>query len=69
MGTTTEANLTCPECKHEQALDMPTDACHFFYECVNCNTVFRPLDGDSCVFCSFADQRCSMKQQEAIETI
>ena len=69
METRTKATLTCPECKHEQAVEMATNACQFFYECVNCNTVFRPLDGDCCVFCSFADKLCPVKQQVAIETI
>ena len=69
METITKATLTCPECKHEQGLEIPTNACQFFFECVNCDTVLRPLDGDCCVFCSFADQRCPMKQQAATETI
>ena len=68
METITKATLTCPQCMHEQAVDMPSVACQFFYECVNCNTVLRPLDGDCCVFCSFADKLCPVKQQAAIET-
>ncbi len=68
METTTMATLTCPECKHEQGVDMPTDACQFFYECVNCKTLLRPLDGDCCVFCSFANKLCPVKQQEAMGT-
>ena len=68
METKTQATLTCPECKHEQTVDTATDACQFFYECVDCNTVLRPLDGDCCVFCSFADKLCPVKQQTATET-
>ena len=68
MDTTTKATLTCPECKHEQAMDMPSDACQFSYECVNCNTVLRLLEGDCCVFCSFGDNLCPVKQRAAIET-
>ena len=72
MKTITRATLTCPECTHEQSVDMPTDACRFFYECVNCNTVLRPLDGDCCVVCSFADKLCpvkQLKQRPDVETI
>ena len=65
MVTITKANLTCPECVHEQVADMPGDACQFFYECVNCDTVLKTLDGDCCVFCSFSDQKCPVLQVAA----
>ena len=37
---------------------MPTDACQFFRDCPACGAVVRPLDGDCCVFCSYADAPC-----------
>ena len=64
MEVSTRARLTCPECGNGQEVDMPTDACQFFYECVNCNAVLRPQEGDCCVFCSYADTLCPMKQSE-----
>ena len=64
----TQATLTCTECTLVQTVDMPTDACQFFYECVNCDTVLTPLEGDCCVFCSFANKLCPVRQQEAIAT-
>ena len=67
MATITKANLTCPRCGFEQESEMPNDACQFFFQCVSCKTLLRPNEGDCCVFCSFADQLCPMKQQEAIE--
>ncbi len=63
METITQAKLTCPQCGYNQIADMPSDACQFFYECVNCKTVLRPKEEDCCVFCSYADSRCPMKQQ------
>lgn len=57
----TQAKLTCPKCGHIQIVDMPSDACQFFYECVNCKTVLRPKKEDCCVFCSYADSPCPMK--------
>ena len=69
MTTITKANLTCPHCGFEHQSEMPIDACQFFYECVQCNTVLRPKEGDCCVFCSYADTRCPMKQSAANETI
>ena len=43
---------------------MPTDACQFFYDCSNCKTVLRPKEGDCCVFCSYTDTICPVKQLE-----
>ena len=47
---------------------MPTDAWRFYYECMNCQAVLRPLDGDCCVFCSYADTLCPPKQMEAMSS-
>lgn len=44
---------------HSEFLQVP--------ECVNCRKVLRPLDGDCCVFCSFADRVCPVKQLAAVE--
>ena len=68
MALITIATLTCPRCGFEQESEMPTDACQFFFQCVNCSTVLRPKEGDCCVYCSFADKPCPAKQQEAMET-
>ncbi|HEY3462162.1 MAG TPA: GDCCVxC domain-containing (seleno)protein [Gaiellaceae bacterium] len=54
--------LTCPECGFAKAETMPTDACQFFYTCSSCGELLRPLPGDCCVFCSYADQVCPPKQ-------
>ncbi len=62
---TTRANLTCPSCGTEQQAEMPTDACQFFYECTSCHKVLKPLEGDCCVFCSYADHKCPSMQVEA----
>ncbi len=69
LETITKATVTCPQCGFAQESEMPTDACQFFFQCVNCDAVLRPLDGDCCVFCSFADKLCPMKQQETVEAI
>ena len=51
MEAVTVAKLTCPECGSDQEVEMPTDACQFFYECVSCHSILRPKPGDCCVFC------------------
>ena len=63
-NATTRATLTCPNCQSPHQADMPTDACQFFYDCVNCGAVLRPRSGDCCVFCSYADVRCPPRQEE-----
>ncbi|WP_297478013.1 GDCCVxC domain-containing (seleno)protein [Ferrovum sp.] len=50
--------LTCPECGHEEALTMPTDACQWFYQCPGCMTLLKPKSGDCCVFCSYGSVPC-----------
>jgi hypothetical protein len=57
-----EAILFCPECGHRARARMPTDACQFFYRCDDCGTLLKPLKGDCCVFCSYADTVCPPKQ-------
>ena len=56
------ATITCPKCGFAKAETMPTDACRFFYPCLSCGALLRPLPGDCCVFCSYADQLCPPKQ-------
>ena len=56
--------LTCPQCGHQRAETMPTDACQFFYECTGFRELLRPKPGDCCVFCSFGDVPCPPIQQQ-----
>lgn len=60
-----QSAITCPECGHKSTETMPTTACQFFYECVGCGTVLRPLTGDCCVFCSFGTVPCPPIQQHS----
>ncbi len=62
----TKAHLTCPKCHTTQEVEMPTDACRYFYKCQNCGEMLKPNEGDCCVFCSYADTKCPPKQTEAI---
>lgn len=59
-----ESVLTCPHCGFAKLETMPTDACQFFYGCLNCKTLLRPTPGDCCVFCSFGSVKCPLVQQE-----
>jgi len=54
----TLSTLTCPECGHSKAEEMPTDACLFFYDCEKCGTKLKPKAGDCCVFCSYGSVPC-----------
>lgn len=57
-----DATITCPECSHQETETMPNDSCRFFYVCKGCGSTLRPLEGDCCVFCSYADKPCPPKQ-------
>jgi hypothetical protein len=59
-----ESVLVCPVCGFAKRETMPTDACQFFYECVNCKTLLRPKSGDCCVFCSYGSVKCPPMQGE-----
>ena len=36
-----ESVLTCPHCDNARRETMPTDACEYFYECMQCKTLLR----------------------------
>jgi hypothetical protein len=40
------------------ARGMPTNACQYFYACGGCQTLLKPLSGNCCVYCSYADVMC-----------
>lgn len=57
------STIICPNCGHQAAERMPTDACQFFYECKGCGDLLRPKAGDCCVFCSYGDVPCPPIQE------
>jgi rubredoxin len=59
-----KALFTCPECGYKKEAVMPTDTCQHFYQCSNCKKIISPKKGDCCVFCSYADKKCPLKQTE-----
>ena len=61
--TTLHSVLRCPNCGHEEEMEMPTNACVFFHECAECKTLLRPREGDCCVFCSYGSVPCPPIQQ------
>lgn len=52
------STLSCPECGHQESLEMPTDACQYYHQCSACGVLLKPLAGDCCVFCSYGDVPC-----------
>lgn len=58
-----QSTLTCPNCGHQKAETMPTDACQYFYECENCHQRLKPKAGDCCVYCSYGTVKCPPMQQ------
>lgn len=64
MKISTKSTIVCPQCGHRKEEEMPTDACQFFYECENCNTIVKPKEGDCCVFCSYGTMPCPSIQEK-----
>ena len=60
-----ESTLRCPECGHEDALMMPTNACIYYHECTACSVLLKPKSGDCCVFCSYATVPCPPFQRDS----
>lgn len=58
MTETNESTIECPKCGFPTTEEMPSDRCVFFWECPNCQALFRPLPGDCCVFCSYGTFVC-----------
>jgi hypothetical protein len=63
MEIKTKSVITCPNCGNQKEEEMPTDACQYFYECLNCHTILKPLPGDCCVFCSYGSEKCPPIQE------
>jgi len=53
-----QSTITCPECGHQKTETMPTDSCQYFYECENCNKIWKPTGTDCCVYCSYGTVPC-----------
>lgn len=52
------SEITCPRCGHRKTETMPTNSCIYFYECEECGSLLKPLEGDCCVFCSYGSVKC-----------
>lgn len=62
----TIAILTCPHCKGYFKVEMPTDRCQIVLQCLRCGKNITPKEGDCCVFCSYADNKCPTEQEEEL---
>lgn len=58
-----QSTITCPQCGERSAETMPTNACIYFYDCLSCAALLKPLPGDCCVFCSYGDVKCPPIQE------
>ena len=63
MEVITKSIITCPNCGHKKEEEMPTNACQYFYECVHCKALLKPLPGDCCVYCSYGTVKCPPVQE------
>ena len=64
MQVVKKTKIKCPNCGHEETVEMPEYVCVRIYKCPQCEEVFKPKEGDCCVFCSYAEDDCPSKQQD-----
>jgi Zn ribbon nucleic-acid-binding protein len=57
-----QSTVVCPACGHQETERMHEDAQQYFYKCKGCGKVLKPIKGDCCVFCSYADTPCPTTQ-------
>ncbi len=60
------STVRCPHCGKWSRDQMPGNASVYFYRCVRCNTMFTPLPGDCCVYCSYGDVPCPWAQRASV---
>ncbi|MBX7043250.1 MAG: phage terminase large subunit family protein [Ignavibacteria bacterium] len=58
MEIVTVSTIRCPECGFTHEEDIPENACLWYYTCLGCGTILRPLEKDCCVFCSYGTFKC-----------
>jgi len=59
-----QSTINCPYCGFQRTENMPENACQYFYQCLGCNIVLKPKQGDCCVFCSYGSVKCPPVQAE-----
>ena len=63
------STITCPKCGFQKKELMPTNSCQFFYECLECKSILKPIKRDCCVFCSYGNIACPPKQENISKKI
>ncbi len=59
----TTSIVTCPVCGKKKEETVPTNKCTTVYICTYCSANIIPKDGDCCIFCSYGDTSCPIKQK------
>jgi hypothetical protein len=54
--------VTCLECKHKQAIEIPTISCLPFYKCDSCNKTIAAKKS-CCIFCDYGDRKCPVAEE------
>ncbi|MHA1203090.1 MAG: GDCCVxC domain-containing (seleno)protein [Candidatus Heimdallarchaeaceae archaeon] len=55
-------SIECPNCGNKEEIEMPDYVCVRVFKCSSCQEVVHPKEGDCCVFCSYAEDKCPAKQ-------
>jgi len=54
--------LTCPECKSQEEMKIPMNACIPFYICKKCKKEIKAKDG-CCIFCDYGNKPCPISHK------
>jgi len=57
-----KSTLTCPECKHKQEMEIPTNTCQAFFKCEGCEKLIAAKKS-CCVFCDYSDKPCPVAEK------
>ena len=69
MEIVTVSTIRCPECGFTHREDIPENSCLWFYTCLGCGNLLRPLEKDCCVFCSYGTRRRMQKNMGSADKI
>ncbi|MBI2971816.1 MAG: hypothetical protein HYY37_05345 [Candidatus Aenigmarchaeota archaeon] len=56
MSKKLTGTVKCPECGHQQKMEIPVAVCMQFYRCEGCKKLIKGTA--KCIFCSYADKKC-----------
>ena len=54
--------LTCPECKHVQTVEMFVSEDRHTFQCDSCDEVIQSNEDECCVYCQYGEVKCTKEK-------